>query len=83
MTVDASDQTSITASSSMVSVAAAFAIGVVVSFPASRIKGVYLALVTLALGLVFPSILTWKKLAWLTGGGSGLPMTDSTMQTTG
>jgi branched-chain amino acid transport system permease protein len=62
---------------------AAFAIGVVVSFPASRIKGVYLALVTLALGLVFPSILTWKKLAWLTGGGSGLPMTDSTMQTTG
>lgn len=61
----------------------AFVVGVIVSFPASRIKGVYLALVTLALGLVFPTLLTWKKLAWLTGGGSGLPMPDSKVSTTG
>ena len=61
----------------------AFVVGVIVSFPASRIKGVYLALVTLALGLVFPYLLTWKKLAWLTGGGAGLPNKDSEVQTTG
>ena len=52
----------------------AFFIGVLVSFPAARIKGVYLALVTLALGLVFPQWLTWKRFSWLTGGGSGLPL---------
>ena len=63
--------------------AVAFVIGVLVSFPASRIKGVYLALVTLALALVFPSFLTWRKLAWLTGGGPGLPNDDSVVNTTG
>ncbi|MCB9379106.1 MAG: branched-chain amino acid ABC transporter permease [Acidimicrobiaceae bacterium] len=52
----------------------AFFVGVLVSFPAARIKGVYLALVTLALGLVFPQMLTWKRFSWLTGGGSGLPL---------
>lgn len=62
---------------------AAFIVGVLVSFPASRIKGVYLALVTLALGLVFPLLLTWRKLVWLTGGGPGLPTKDSKVQTTG
>ena len=61
----------------------AFLVGVVVSFPASRIKGVYLALVTLALGLVFPQVLTWPKLSWLTGGGSGLPNDESEVPTTG
>lgn len=61
----------------------AFIVGVIVSFPASRIKGAYLALVTLALGLVFPLLLTWKKLAWLTGGGSGLPTQDAQVPTTG
>lgn len=66
-----------------VAFAVAFVIGVLVSFPASRIKGVYLALVTLALGLVFPTLLTWKKLAWLTGGGAGLPSKDSAVDTTG
>lgn len=63
--------------------AVAFVIGVLVSFPASRIKGVYLALVTLALGLVFPTLLTWKKMAWLTGGGSGLPSKNSAVDSTG
>lgn len=61
----------------------AFVVGVLVSFPASRIKGVYLALVTLALALVFPSFLRWKKVAEFTGGGPGLPNSDSQVQTTG
>jgi len=61
----------------------AFVVGVIVSFPASRIKGVYLALVTLALALVFPNFLRWPKIAGLTGGGAGLPNEDSQVQTTG
>ena len=35
---------------------AAFVVGVLVSFPALRIKGVYLALVTLALGAGVPAV---------------------------
>ena len=50
----------------------AFVVGVLVSLPALRIKGVYLALVTLALGLVFPQLIKWQKLSWLTGGAKGL-----------
>jgi branched-chain amino acid transport system permease protein len=50
----------------------AFVLGVLVSLPALRIKGIYLALVTLALGLVFPQMLKWRKLTWLTGGPRGL-----------
>lgn len=50
----------------------AFVVGVAVSLPALRIKGVYLALVTLALGLVYPQFLKWKKVTWLTGGTRGL-----------
>ena len=53
----------------------AFAVGALVSLPASRIKGVYLALVTLALGLVFPQLVKWPKLVWLTGGPKGLDKT--------
>ncbi|MEQ1703371.1 MAG: branched-chain amino acid ABC transporter permease, partial [Ilumatobacteraceae bacterium] len=58
-----------------VAFALAFAVGVLVSLPALRIKGVYLALVTLALGLVFPQFIKWKKIAWLTGGAKGLDKT--------
>jgi branched-chain amino acid transport system permease protein len=61
----------------------AFVVGVFVSFPASRIKGVYLALVTLALALVFPNLLRWPKLESLTGGGPGLPNSESALETTG
>jgi branched-chain amino acid transport system permease protein len=61
----------------------AFVVGVLVSFPASRIKGVYLALVTLSLALVFPNLLRWPKLSSLTGGGPGLPNADSAVSTTG
>ncbi|MFZ4718254.1 MAG: branched-chain amino acid ABC transporter permease [Ilumatobacteraceae bacterium] len=53
----------------------AFVVGALVSLPALRIKGVYLALVTLALGLVFPQIIKWPKLTWLTGGAKGLDKT--------
>jgi len=60
-----------------------FILGVIVSFPSSRIKGVYLALVTLALALVFPQLATWKKLSWLTGGGAGLPAQDAQVAETG
>jgi branched-chain amino acid transport system permease protein len=66
-----------------VAFAFAFVIGVLVSFPASRIKGVYLALVTLALALVFPNFLRWPKVESLTGGGPGIPNADSALDTTG
>jgi branched-chain amino acid transport system permease protein len=55
-----------------VAFAIAFVVGAVVSLPALRIKGVYLALVTLALGLVFPQFIKWPKMEWLTGGPKGL-----------
>ncbi len=50
---------------------AAFAVGVLVSFPALRLKGVYLALVTLALAVLFPLLVKWPKLEWLTNGPKG------------
>jgi branched-chain amino acid transport system permease protein len=53
----------------------AFVVGALVSLPALRIKGVYLALVTLALALVFPQMVKWPKLVWLTGGARGLDNT--------
>jgi branched-chain amino acid transport system permease protein len=54
----------------VVGVAVCFAVGVMVSFPAMRLKGIYLALVTLAVGLIFPSLVT--RLDPLTGGSAGL-----------
>lgn len=50
----------------------AFIVGALVSLPALRIKGVYLALVTLTLGVVFPQFIKWPKIEWLTGGSRGL-----------
>ncbi|MCE9623530.1 MAG: branched-chain amino acid ABC transporter permease [Actinomycetia bacterium] len=52
--------------------AVAFVVGALVSLPALRIKGVYLALVTLTLGVVFPQFIKWPKIEWLTGGSRGL-----------
>ena len=49
----------------------AFAVGVLVSLPALRLKGVYLALVTLALAVLFPLLVKWPKLEWLTNGPKG------------
>ena len=50
----------------------AFVVGFLIGLPALRFKGVYLALVTLALAVVFPQLLRWDKLAWLTGGTRGI-----------
>ncbi|MEZ5383725.1 MAG: branched-chain amino acid ABC transporter permease [Microthrixaceae bacterium] len=48
------------------------AVGVVVGLPALRISGLYLALVTLALAMLFPQVI--KRFAWLTGGSEGKPL---------
>ena len=53
----------------------AFILGMIVSLPALRIKGIYLALVTLALGLVFPQFIKWPKVSSFTGGAKGLDKT--------
>ncbi len=55
-----------------IGVALAFIAGSLVSLPALRLKGVYLALVTLALAVLFPSLVKWQKLAWLTNGSRGI-----------
>jgi branched-chain amino acid transport system permease protein len=52
--------------------AVAFVIGCLVGLPALRLKGVYLALVTLAIAVLFPQIMKWKKLEWLTDGAQGI-----------
>jgi len=54
-----------------VAFAVAFVVGCLVALPALRIKGTYLALVTLAVAVLFPTLVRWKKLEWLTGGSSG------------
>lgn len=50
----------------------AFFVGCVVALPAFRLKGFYLGLVTLAVAVLFPQLIRWQKLAWLTGGPRGL-----------
>jgi branched-chain amino acid transport system permease protein len=50
----------------------AFVVGCLVALPAMRIKGIYLALVTLALAVVFPLLLRWPKLEWFTHGPRGI-----------
>jgi branched-chain amino acid transport system permease protein len=50
--------------------AVAFVVGVIVGLPALRLKGHYLALVTLGLAVVFPQIL--NRFTSVTGGTSGL-----------
>lgn len=54
-----------------VSAAIGAIVGFVLGLPALRIRGLYLALVTLALALAFPSIVTMDQLAGLTGGVNG------------
>jgi branched-chain amino acid transport system permease protein len=48
-----------------------FCAGVALGLPALRIKGQYLAIVTLSLAVVFPSVL--NRFAWFTGGEFGPP----------
>jgi branched-chain amino acid transport system permease protein len=55
-----------------VAAAIAFVVGALVSLPALRLKGIYLALVTLALAVLFPVLVKWDKLAWLTEGAAGI-----------
>jgi branched-chain amino acid transport system permease protein len=50
---------------------ACFLIGVLFGIPALRIKGLYLALVTLGLAAVFPSIVQLDSLDEYTGGAAG------------
>ena len=50
----------------------AFAIGCLVGLPALRLKGIYLALVTLSLAVLFPQLAKWPKLEWLTNGAAGI-----------
>lgn len=52
--------------------AIAFALGCLLGLPALRIKGIYLALVTLAFAVLFPTMMRWNKLEWLTGGSMGI-----------
>lgn len=47
-----------------------FVVGVVVGLPALRLQGMYLALVTLAVGVLLPSLI--RRFDTLTGGSSGL-----------
>lgn len=50
----------------------AFVIGCIVSLPALRLKGIYLALVTLGLAVAFPAMLNYKHLNGLTHGALGI-----------
>jgi branched-chain amino acid transport system permease protein len=49
-----------------------FVVGFLVGLPALRLKGIYLAVVTLALGVMFPTLIRWDKLEWLTEGPAGI-----------
>ncbi len=53
-----------------VAMAICFVLGLLVGIPALRIRGLYLAIVTLALGVAFPEIVA--RLGDLTGGAEGL-----------
>ena len=55
----------------LVVVPVCFAIGVLFGIPALRIKGLYLALVTLGLAAVFPAIVQLEALNKYTGGAAG------------
>jgi len=50
----------------------AFVIGCLIALPVLRIRGAYLALVTLAVAVLFPTLLRWRKLEWLTSGAQGI-----------
>lgn len=49
-----------------------FVVGCATSLPALRLKGVYLALVTLGLAVLFPQLIKWRKAEWLTDGARGI-----------
>ncbi len=49
-----------------------FVAGCVTSLPALRLKGVYLALTSIGLAVLFPQLVKWQKLEWLTDGARGI-----------
>ncbi len=55
-----------------IAAAIAFVVGCLIALPALRLKGIYLAIVTLALGVLFPTLVRWDKLEWLTQGPAGI-----------
>lgn len=55
--------------STVAAAALAFLVGVAIGIPALRIRGLYLALVTIALAVLFPQII--KRFSELTGGTQG------------
>ena len=55
-----------------VAIVVGFVVGCVVSLPALRLRGIYLALVTLGLAVLFPLLVGWEKLEWLTSGTRGI-----------
>ncbi|HUF99169.1 MAG TPA: branched-chain amino acid ABC transporter permease [Ilumatobacter sp.] len=50
----------------------AFVVGCIVGLPALRLKGIYLALVTLGLAVAFPALLNYDKVSGLTNGSLGI-----------
>jgi branched-chain amino acid transport system permease protein len=54
------------------SVVICFIAGLILGLPALRLKGIYLALVTLAFATAFPALLNYEKLRDLTGGATGV-----------
>lgn len=65
----------------LVAVIVCFVVGVIVGLPALRIKGLYLALVTLAVAVLFPDLV--KHFESVTGGSSGLYITTPQMNSRG
>jgi len=55
-----------------IAAAIGFVVGCATSLPALRLKGVYLALVTLGLAVLFPQLVKWRKAEWLTDGARGI-----------
>ncbi len=53
-----------------------FVLGLLIGLPALRIKGLYLAVVTLGLSVVFPQIIRLDALTDLTGGSNGKDLND-------
>ncbi len=58
-------------------VPACFVVGMILGIPALRVKGLYLALITLGMAAVFPSIVKLNKLAPYTGGSGGKSTSES------
>ena len=58
-----------------------FVVGIVVGLPALRIKGLYLALVTLSVAVLFPELV--KQFSSFTGGSSGLYITSPEINSRG